>query len=116
MSNDETWQPPFEDDGITLGPEEALRREIEKSKNLKVERLQMRDALEKLRAENQSLKEENRALKKKADVLEKRLPETAIGSGPARGTPKKTGLPLFLGTLTLAGLALAALLFFLSRP
>ena len=27
MSNDETWQSPFEDDGITLGPEEALRRE-----------------------------------------------------------------------------------------
>jgi hypothetical protein len=116
MSNDETWQPPFEDDGTTLGPEEALRREIEKSKNLKVERLQMRDALEKLRAENQSLKEKNRALKKKADILEKRLTETALSSGPARGTPKKTGLALFLGALALAGLALAALLFFLSRP
>ena len=37
------WQDISEDDGITLGPEEALAREIAKSKALKVERLQLKD-------------------------------------------------------------------------
>lgn len=50
------WKEPFADDGVTLGPEEALRRETEKTRALKVERLQLKDTLEKLRAENAALK------------------------------------------------------------
>lgn len=62
MSDDEDWKEPYEESGITLGPEEVLRREIEKSKNLKVERLQLKDEIEKLRAENTHLTEKNQAL------------------------------------------------------
>ena len=42
---DENWKKPYEEDGVTLGPEDALRREIEKSKVLKVEKLQLKDSL-----------------------------------------------------------------------
>jgi len=117
MSNHENWQTPFEDDGTTLGPEEALRREIEKSRALKVERLKMRDALEEMRAENKALREENLALKKKAEVLEKRLFEAVMGAtaAPAPAKPGKPGLRLFLGALILAALVMGALLLFQSR-
>jgi len=57
------WQDTPEDDGITLGPEEALEREITKSKGLKVERLQLRDQVERLTAENRALRDENETLK-----------------------------------------------------
>ena len=39
----EHWEEPLEEDGLTLGPEESLQREIEKSKALKVDRLRLRD-------------------------------------------------------------------------
>lgn len=55
------WEDDSES-GTTLGPEEALRREIERTKALKVERLRLRDEVEKLRAENLELREENRKL------------------------------------------------------
>ena len=48
MNDEDDWEETFDDNGITLGPEEILRREIEKSKNLKVERLQLKDEIEKL--------------------------------------------------------------------
>ena len=59
------WKKPYEDDGVTLGPEDALHREIEKSKTLKVEKLQLKDAIEKLKTENDALLETNRFLKQK---------------------------------------------------
>ena len=54
MSSDE-WDDNYEDDGVTLGPEEALQREIQKSKSLKVDKLQLRNEVEKLRLEVQDL-------------------------------------------------------------
>jgi hypothetical protein len=63
MTNE--WQDTPEDDGITLGPEEALEREISKSKSLKVERLQLKDQVERLAAENQALRDENEILRQK---------------------------------------------------
>jgi hypothetical protein len=57
------WQDTSEEDGITLGPEAALEREIAKSKALKVERLQLRDQVDRLTAQNKSLIDENEALK-----------------------------------------------------
>ena len=63
------WQDIPEDDGITLGPEEALAREISKSKALKVERLQLRDQVDRLTAENQALRKENETLKQKRFLI-----------------------------------------------
>ncbi len=57
------WQDIPENDGITLGPEEALAREIAKSKALKVERLRLQDQVEQLTARNQALRDQNEALK-----------------------------------------------------
>ena len=59
------WQDTPEDDGITLGPEEALGREIAKSKALKVERLQLKDQVERLTAQNRALSDQLDALKQK---------------------------------------------------
>jgi len=56
------WKEPADDDGVTLGPEEALAREITRSKSLKVERLQLRDRVEKLESEVARLARENAAL------------------------------------------------------
>ena len=56
------------DNGITLGLEEALQREIEKSKSLKVERLKLRDKIEQLREENKSLLKEITKLRDKARI------------------------------------------------
>ena len=63
------WEKPYEDDGLALGPEDALRREIEKSKTLKVEKLQLRDAIEKLKAKNDALSKTNQSLKQKLNSL-----------------------------------------------
>jgi len=60
---------PYEDDGVTLGPEDALRREIEKSKTLKVEKLQLKDAIEKLRAENDALLKTNQSMEQRLNSL-----------------------------------------------
>lgn len=59
------WQDTPEDDGITLGPEEALEREIAKSKALKVERLQLKDQVERLTVQNRALNNQLEALQKK---------------------------------------------------
>ena len=60
----EPWEEPKEEDGLTLGPEEALQREIEKSKTLKVDRLRLRDEIEKLKIEKSDLAQKNQQLKK----------------------------------------------------
>jgi hypothetical protein len=57
------WQDTPEDNGITLGQEEALEREIAKSKTLKVERLQLRNQVEQLTAQNRALSDQLEALK-----------------------------------------------------
>ena len=59
------WEKPYEDDGLTLGPENALNREIQKSKTLKVEKLQLKDTIEKLKAENDALLKTNQSLNQK---------------------------------------------------
>jgi hypothetical protein len=87
------WQDISEDDGITLGPEEALAREIAKSKALKVERLQLKDQVERLTAHNQSLRDENEALKKlrqaRSGALEDSPEEADI---PPSDAPRRKGL------------------------
>ncbi|CCQ89297.1 hypothetical protein NITGR_1010012 [Nitrospina gracilis 3/211] len=58
----EDWDDPPESEGITRGPEEALEREIARSKALKVERLQLRDQVATLQKEVEQLTAENRSL------------------------------------------------------
>ncbi len=65
----EHWEEPKEEDGLTLGPEEALQREIEKSKILKVDRLRLRDEIEKLKAEKTDLAKKNQLLKERITKL-----------------------------------------------
>ena len=65
----ENWEEPLEEDGLTLGPEEALQREIEKSKALKVDRLRLWDEIEKLKAETTDLTRKNHLLKERLTAL-----------------------------------------------
>ena len=65
----EQWKEPLEEDGLTLGPEEALQREIEKSKALKVDRLRLRDEIEKLKAQKSDLAQKNHLLKERLTAL-----------------------------------------------
>ena len=55
----EPWKEPKEEDGLTVGPEEALQREIEKSKTPKVDHLRLRDEIEKLKTEKYDLAKKN---------------------------------------------------------
>ena len=63
------WENPYEEDGVTLGPEEALLRETEKTKTLKVEKLQLKDTIEKLRSKNNALANLNNSLEQKLRSL-----------------------------------------------
>jgi uncharacterized protein YdcH (DUF465 family) len=111
MNDEEDWKEPFEDTGITLGPEEILRREIEKSKNLKVERLQLKDEIEKLRAENTHLTQKNQALTEeiKTAQADSRKAATPLQPQPFPGPSQRWSLFL----LIFNSCALAILLYFL---
>ena len=62
---EDDWENPYEEDGVTLGPEEALLRETEKTKALKVEKLQLKDTIEKLQSKNNALANVNNSLEQK---------------------------------------------------
>ena len=102
MSQD--WQEPMEDDGLTLGPEEALAREIARSKALKVERLQLRDRV-------QRLEERVRELEALVEQGEKR---TVPPSHKANAAPVRSGISsrwaIFLLAFNLVALGLLLLL------
>ena len=66
---EDDWENPYEEDGVTLGPEEALLRETEKTKALKVEKLQLKDTIEKLRSKNNALANVNNSLEQKLRSL-----------------------------------------------
>jgi hypothetical protein len=61
MTEDSEWSE-IPENGITLGPEEALSKEIEKNKTLKVEKLGLQNEIEKLRSENSHLTNKNQEL------------------------------------------------------
>jgi len=63
------WENPYEEDGVTLGPEEAFLRETEKTKALKVEKLQLKDTIEKLQSKNDTLVNVNNSLEQKLTSL-----------------------------------------------
>ena len=62
---EDNWGNPYEEDGVTLGPEEALLRETEKTKALKVEKLQLKGTIEKLQSKNDTLVNVNNSLEQK---------------------------------------------------
>ncbi len=118
MPEDNNLQEPFEDDGITLGPEEALQREIEKSKALKVEKLKLRDEIEKLRAEQSALAEENQRLKRRIEDLQNRSASSPPPDSETEGRPRtplkvlpaKWPVFLLIFNLTAIGLLIVLLL------
>ncbi|MFQ5481718.1 MAG: hypothetical protein ACE5ER_03075 [Nitrospinaceae bacterium] len=57
------WDEEFESNGITLGPEAMLEREIARSKALKVERLRLRDNLSRMESRWRDAADENAALR-----------------------------------------------------
>ena len=95
--NEEKWEDPFEENGLTLGPEETLQREIEKSKSLKVDRLRLKDEIEKLKEQKEILQEKNRQLHKRVNALSNEGPNTQ----PEAPAIKKNELIPFLIALTL---------------
>lgn len=66
----EIWEEPKEEDGLTLGPEEALQREIEKSKTLKVEKLRLKDEIANLKDEKNDLVQKNQELRERLSSLD----------------------------------------------
>jgi seryl-tRNA synthetase len=104
MNDDgQIWEEPLEDNGLTLGLEETLQREIEKSKSLKVDRLRLKDEIEKLKEQKENLQEKNRELHKRINALIDEFPNTQ----PVTHAIKKNELIPFLIALSL----LSALLF-----
>ena len=79
----DNWENPYEEDGVTLGPEEALLREIEKTKALKVEKLQLKDTIKKLQNENDILANLNNSLEQKLTSSNKQsLSNINLKTGP----------------------------------
>ena len=116
------WQDTPEDDGITLGPEEALAREIAKSKALKVERLQLKDQVERLTTHNRALSDENEALKQKQasspggrehSTHEANTSDSKPSQSANRFLPNRWAFILLAFNLTAIGILL---LFLLQRP
>ena len=73
MNDDQKWENPLENDGVTLGPEEALQREIEKSKSLKVDRLRLKDEIEQLKAQKAEIKDKNSQLQERLKALSEQV-------------------------------------------
>lgn len=113
MNDEDDWKEPYEGDGITLGPEEVLRREIEKSKNLKVERLQLKDQVEKLQAENIHLVQKNQALAEEIKTARSISNKSALPIQPQPRSEPSKSWSIFL--LIFNTCALAILLYFLFR-
>ena len=95
--NEEKWEEPLEDNGLTLGPEETLQREIEKSKSLKIDRLRLKDEIEKLKEQKENLQEKNRQLHKRVNALSNEDPNTQ----PEAPAIKKNELIPFLIAISL---------------
>ena len=95
--NEEKWEDPFEENGLTLGAEETLQREIEKSKSLKVDRLRLKDEIEKLKEQKEILQEKNRQLHKRVNALSNEGPNNQ----PEAPAIKKNELISFLIALSL---------------
>ena len=106
MDNDEKWEEPLEENGLTLGPEESLQREIEKSKLLKLDRLRLKDEIEQLKAQKEELKEKNYQLQKKIEELNNSIPSSESLQN------NLTAKNIFWGLLIIATLFISIFLLF----
>jgi hypothetical protein len=109
----ENWKEPLDDDGLTLGPEEALEREIARSKALKVERLQLRDRVEKLETRVQSLENKKAALEAQLEQNSNGFPQAAPPPHSQKPPSFPAGWTLFLWIFNM--IALGFLTYFLGR-
>jgi len=109
----ENWKDPLDDDGLTLGPEEALEREIARSKALKVERLQLRDRVEKLETRVQSLENQKAALEVQLEKNPPRSSQPSAALHPERSPSFPAGWTLFLWVFNM--IALGFLIYFLGN-
>lgn len=107
MNDDQKWEDPLENDGLTLGPEEALQREIEKSKSLKVDRLRLKDEIEKLRTQKAEIKDKNSQLQEKIKALSE---EVTLSRYPEKYVRKKN-----MGILVLVVILMFLLILFFLR-
>ena len=107
MNDDQKWEDPLENDGLTLGPEEALQREIEKSKSLKVDRLRLKDEIEKLRAQKAEIKDKNSQLQEKIKALSE---EVTLSRHPEKYVRKKN-----MGIVVLVVILMFLLILFFLR-
>ena len=95
--DDKKWEEPLDDNGLTLGPEETLQREIEKSKSLKIDRLRLKDEIEKLKEQKEKLQEKINQLHKRVNALSNEGSNTQ----PEAPAIKKNELIPFLIALSL---------------
>jgi|TARA_B110000467_G_C18134847_1_gene375422 hypothetical protein len=109
MSDQNEWDNPQEE-GVTLGPEEALQKEIEKNKALKVERLRLQNKIEELQSENSRLSREKRKLSFRVSQFQS-LPEQDSGANQSSGENFKQLISLLISVAAAATLIL--FLFFL---
>ena len=107
MNDDQKWEDPLENDGLTLGPEEALQREIEKSKSLKVDRLRLKDEIEKLRTQKAEIKDKNSQLQEKIKALSE---EVTLSRHPEKYVRKKN-----MGIVVLVVILMFLLILFFLR-
>ncbi len=120
MGSNDRWQDPFEEEGITLGPEERLQREIERSKALKVERLRLKDEVEKLRTQNARLNERIEDLEQERDRLHAHFDQVSPGSSPRSPRPSSPARPVLPARWAISILifnigALGFILYFLTQ-
>ena len=109
MSEQNEWDNQQEE-GITLGPEEALHKEIEKNKTLKVEKLQLQNEISELKSENSRLSRENRKLGFRVNQFQS-LPEQNSETNLSSGENFKQLISLLISVAAAATLIL--FLFFL---
>ncbi len=106
------WNEDFEPGGITMGPEDRLEREIAKSKALKVERLQLRDTVSRLKEEVETLGRENTELARKLSEQpthpSDHHTQTAQATGESGSEPRQ-GNCWTLGAIAIALIASAVL-------
>jgi hypothetical protein len=108
MTENSEWSEAQENE-ITLGPEEALLREIEKNKSLKIEKLGLKNEIEKLRLENSHLNNENKNLNHK---IKKFTPPKSRKSSITSGKTTPRPLSNFLISIAITT-AFILFLFFL---
>jgi len=116
---EDNWENPYEEDGVTLGPEEALLRETEKTKALKVEKLQLKDTIKKLKTKNDTLVKINQSLEKQlislADYPESRINFKPSANYESLQSDRNNQIQWSFYLLIFNLISLATLLFFLLK-